>query len=143
MKKYGDYSHGIPIQIRFSDVDLLGHVNNACYHSFVELARVAYFNGALKDHINWQRQGFILARTEMDHLEPAFLDDELHCFTKVKDIGNKSLTIQNAIVKLKDGEPLECASCTGILVAMDYANNVSIRVPDLWRKLFREFGEPR
>ena len=53
---YSDYKHFIPIQIRFSDVDRLNHVNNACYLNYFELGRVKYFNEVFKDKIN-----FILA----------------------------------------------------------------------------------
>jgi len=141
MKSFRHYKHCVPIQLRFSDVDLLNHVNNACYHSFFELARVTYFNEALGGHINWKENGFILARTELDHIEPVYLDDELYCFTSLGKIGTKSITMLNSLVKMVDGNPVETAACVGILVAMDYRNNTSIPVPDLWRQLFSDFGK--
>jgi acyl-CoA thioester hydrolase len=99
MIKYKDYTHMIPIQLRFSDVDLLNHVNNACYHSFFELARVTYFDEVLKDKINWKENGFILARTELDHLVPIFLGDTIYCYTKTQKIGTKSITHQQHACK--------------------------------------------
>ncbi len=43
------------IQIRFKDIDMMGHVNNANYITYFELARLTYFD-SLKDEgvkIDW------------------------------------------------------------------------------------------
>ena len=134
MIKFLDYNHVTPIQIRFNDIDRLNHVNNSCYLSFFELGRVNYFNLVLKDCIDWNKSGFVLARTELDHKLPIFLTDEVFCFTKVIGIGTKSLTIKNSIVKKVNSEILECASGIGVLVAMDYVRQISIEVPNVWVK---------
>src|SRR5690349_16872250 len=116
---YKDYKHIIPVQIRFCDVDKLNHVNNSVYHNYVELGRVIYFKDVLKDEVNWDEIGFILARTEIDHLIQVHLNDDIYCCTKVMKFGTKSITFKNSIVKKENGQFIECASVTGILVAMD------------------------
>lgn len=136
---YQDYKHIIPIQIRFCDIDKLNHVNNSCYHNYFELGRVQYFNALFKEKINWDKEGFVLARTEIDHLLPVFLEDEIYCCTKVIKLGNKSITIRNCILKKSNTDYLECATGIGILVASDYVNNISIPLPDAWRELLKTF----
>ena len=37
----------MPIQIRWRDLDALGHVNNAVYLTYFELARLAYIRAVL------------------------------------------------------------------------------------------------
>lgn len=139
MNLFQDYKHVIPIQLRFADIDRLNHLNNAKYLTFFELGRVSYFGKVLNNAIEWDKNGFILARTEIDHLTTIHLNDEVYCFTKVIRLGNKSLTIKNSVVKKVNGEFIEAASGIGILVAMDYVKNVSIPIPENWRKLFEEF----
>lgn len=136
---YKDYKHIIPVQIRFCDVDKLNHVNNSVYHNYVELGRVIYFKDVLKDEVNWDEIGFILARTEIDHLIQVHLNDDIYCCTKVMKFGTKSITFKNSIVKKENGQFIECASVTGILVAMDYVNNLSIAVPARWKELMTDF----
>lgn len=136
---FQDYKHIIPVQIRFCDIDKLNHVNNACYHNYVELGRVSYFNLVFKERINWKVQGFVLARTEMDHLLPVYLEDEIYCCTKVIALGNKSITLKNSIIKKTTAGMVECSAVKGILVATDYVNQVSIPLPDEWRRLLEEF----
>ena len=139
MIRFKDYRHCIPVQIRFSDIDKLNHVNNACYHNYIEMGRVKYFEDVIGDRVNWEQSGFMLARTEIDHIEQVYLQDEIYCFTRVFRIGNKSVGIKNSIVKKEAGELIECAEINAVLVAMDYRSNSSIRVPDEWRKKFSAF----
>jgi acyl-CoA thioester hydrolase len=140
MNPYKSYRHQIPIQIRFSDIDRLNHVNNACYHNYFELGRVKYFGVVLKGEVNWDESGFILARTEIDHIAPLLLEDEnVICYTRVSRLGNKSMTVENSIIALRQGNPVVCAECKGVLVAMDYRENQSMLLPGLWKKRFREY----
>lgn len=134
-----NYKHQIPIQIRFVDIDKLNHVNNSCYLSFFELGRVNYFNEVFKNLIDWNKSGFVLARTEIDHILPIFLNDEVKCYTKVSKMGNKSLTVENLLTKKINGIESACASGIGVLVAFDYQTNFSIEIPDLWRKAINDF----
>ena len=92
---YKDFKHVTPIQIRFIDIDRLDHVNNACFLSYFELGRVKYFNQVLNKHIDWQQSGFVIVRTEIDHITPIYLLDEIYCFTKTIKIDTKSITIKN------------------------------------------------
>lgn len=133
------FKYCTPIQVRFSDLDPLKHVNNACYLNYCETGRVNYFNDIFKDKIDWIEKGFILARTEMDHLQALFLNDEVYCYTRISKIGTKSITIKNIIVKIVDGKKIECAHGLGVLVAMNYKNQESIEVPVEWVKLIRNF----
>lgn len=137
--KFKDYNHVTPIQIRFNDIDVLNHLNNSCYLSFFELGRVNYFKKTLKNNIKWDKKGFVLARTEIDHVHPIFLEDEVYCFTKVTKFGKKSLTIKNSIVKKVKNELIECASGIGILVAMDYKKKSSINILKNWKELIELF----
>lgn len=139
MIEFKNYRHIIPIQIRFSDIDRLNHVNNACYLNYFELGRVKYFNEVFRNYINWEEQGFVLARTELDHFEPVFLNDEIFCCTRVSRLGNKSLTVENSLIKKSGSETIECASAIGILVAMDYKISKSVPLPEKWTELIKEF----
>ncbi len=99
MITFEDYKHSIPIQIRFSDIDKINHVNNACYLNYFETARVNYFDLVFKGRNDWAKQGFVLARNEINHLHPLHLEDQIFCYTKVTELGNKSLTLKNCILK--------------------------------------------
>ena len=41
------FRHTMPVQIRFSDVDQFGHVNNSVYFSLYDLAKTTYIKDVL------------------------------------------------------------------------------------------------
>lgn len=135
---FENYKHSLRIQIRFGDIDRLNHVNNACYLTYFESARVNYFQHLFIGH-NWTKTGFVVARSEIDHIRPVHLEDELYCFTRLVRIGNKSMTVKNSLVKKEEEQWIICAEGIGVLVAMDYTTRVSIPVPAQWRELLAHF----
>lgn len=137
--EFQDYRHSTPIQVRFSDIDRLNHVNNACYLTYFETARVNYFHQVFNVHANWSKTGFFIARSEIDYVKPLHLEDEVVCFTRMIALGNKSMTLKSTIAKREAGEWIACTEGVNILVAMDYTTRISIPVPELWRKLISEF----
>lgn len=136
---FEDYKHSIKIQIRFSDIDKINHVNNACYLNYFETARVNYFDTVFEGRTNWDEFGFVLARNEINHIAPIHLEDEIFCFTKVIQLGNKSLTLKNAIIKKTTSGFIECANGIGILVAMNYKTRESIPLLQEWREMIGNF----
>ena len=56
------FRHQTNIQLRFKDIDALGHVNNANHFTYFEVARVRYFDEVVKEAVEWSRQGIILAK---------------------------------------------------------------------------------
>ncbi|MBL7918611.1 MAG: acyl-CoA thioesterase [Bacteroidia bacterium] len=137
--KFQDYKHHLKIQIRFSDIDKINHVNNACYLNYFETSRVDYFNKVFKGRNNWDEVGFVLARNEINHLQPIHLEDEIFCLTKVIKLGNKSLTLKNAILKKVGNNLIECANGIGVLVAMNYKTRESILLPNEWIEMIDGF----
>jgi acyl-CoA thioester hydrolase len=47
------FRHSVPVQIRFADIDVNGHVNNVVFQHYFDLAKVGYFNTILGEDINW------------------------------------------------------------------------------------------
>jgi len=60
------FKHKTPIEIRFADVDAFGHVNNARFLTYIEMARVKYFDEVVEWGYDWSKEGIILARAEVD-----------------------------------------------------------------------------
>jgi len=95
------FSH--PIEVRFNDLDAMGHVNNAVVISYMEQARFQWWRSFLGGR-RFQEEGFLIARVEVDYRMPILVGDdvrvELHC-TKV---GNSSFELGYRLTKGLDGE---------------------------------------
>ena len=124
-----------PVQIRFKDIDMMGHVNNANYITYFELARLTYFE-ALKDEgvrIDWVNAGVILAKIEMEYKQPILLEDKAFVYTWVSRIGSKSFDMVCSIVKVVNGVEVEAAKGLAVIVCFNYKTNETIAIPELWK----------
>lgn len=130
------FKHTTPIQIRFKDIDMMGHVNNSNYITYFELARLTYFD-ALKDEgvtIDWVNEGVILAKIEMEYKQPILLEDKAFVTTWVSRIGSKSFDMTCSIVRIVDGVEIEAARGLAVIVCFNYKANETIAIPELWKR---------
>jgi acyl-CoA thioester hydrolase len=110
------------IEVRFRDVDMLGHVNNAVYLSYLEQARMVYLQGlGLRD----RHPKTILVRNEIDYKHPIHLNDTLEVFVRVARIGTKSLEF----AYLVHANGLTCAVASSVHVWYDFEAARSVPVP--------------
>jgi acyl-CoA thioester hydrolase len=134
------YKHKTPIQLRFKDGDVMGHVNNANHLTYIELARVKYFEEVVGFDSNWsQQQGIILARVEIDYKQPLFLRDNVFVYTRCSKIGKKSIELSWVIVRDNSLQEEIVAQGIAVLVCYDYGENKTIEVPEIQRKKIEQF----
>ncbi len=133
------YKHKTPIQIRFKDIDMLGHVNNANHFTYLEYARVKYFDEVAGTGINWNENGLILAKATLDYKLPVLLNDNVFVYTKCSRIGNKSFDLSYSMIKedpstsLRVTKEIILAEAMTVLVCFDYKKNQSVPIPDDWK----------
>lgn len=121
----------MPLDIRWSDMDELGHVNNAVYLTYFEQARVYYFQESCE--WNWKETGVILANAHIDFLRPVVFPNPTFIHLRTSKIGNKSFELQYLITsEIKGREKLATTGYT-TLVIYDYKNQVSVPMPDFLR----------
>lgn len=117
--------HPLIIQVRFSDCDMLQHVNNAVYLNYFEEARIHYFRQLLGSDWDWNREGILLRKNELEYLKPVFLHDkvEISCF--LKHIGDKSFTLSYEVSVNQEIR----TTGTSVLVCFDNQLKRSITIP--------------
>ena len=107
--------HEKRIEIRWNDLDVYGHVNNAIYLTYLEEVRDEWLGGSLGDPAevwNW-----VLARVEIDYRrELALADDFIVATCRLERLGNSSVTTHEEVRTL--GGELS-AEAKAVLVARD------------------------
>jgi acyl-CoA thioester hydrolase len=132
-----DFRHRTALQVRFRDIDAFGHVNNAVFFSYVELARIRYLLDVLEFEADFSTLPLILARAELDFRSPVYFGDDLEVGTRVDRIGRSSFTMSHRVTAGPDQRLV--ADVSSVLVTYDYATSSPIRVPDDWRARMGEF----
>ena len=116
---------------RFSDLDPMGHVNNAVYLTWIENARLEFLRRlGTFDKPDTTEMAMILARVELDFRAPVGFGDEVEIGVSTARLGTKSFDLA---YELRRGEEL-VANATTVLVAYDYESKSSREIPDVWRE---------
>lgn len=131
------FFHSHPIQIRFNDIDQLGHVTNSVYQQYFDLGKMAYFDFVLGERMNFQTEGLIVVTLTINFLSSVKLYDDVEVRTKVTRLGNKSLDLLQEIFDKTSGETV--ADCKSVMVGFKGETEESIPVPDRWRKKIMDF----
>ena len=118
------------LDVRFRDLDALGHVNNAVYLTYFESARMAWWlhlthRGALSRDV-------ILARAEVDFRSPAAYPGVLDVGVRCASIGRSSFVVEQAITERRTRRLV--AEGRMVLVHYDYEAGRSTPLPDDLRR---------
>ncbi|WP_291399494.1 acyl-CoA thioesterase [Daejeonella sp.] len=126
-----DFKYRVKIPIRFADIDAFGHVNNAIYLTYFEIARSSYWDEIIE--WNWDELGIIIRRSLVDYLKPIHLNDEIYAYVKTSRIGNSSFDLDYILVKIIDGREEICTSGQTMCVTFDYKSKLSVPISEKQR----------
>lgn len=83
------------VQVRFADLDPLGHVNHVQYLVFMEVARIRFMH----EHGGALRGGVLVARTECDHrAEVPSSTLSVDVTVHVESVGRTSFVVRHDVV---------------------------------------------
>ena len=115
------------IEVRFRDCDPMGHVNNAVYLSYLEVARFAWWRRAFGPP-GQTSQGFIVARVEIDYRKPALPGERLLVRLRLDSLGRSSFTVAYEVLNMRTREVV--VEARSVQVAYDYAQGKSVPLSD-------------
>lgn len=125
------------IQLRFNDVDLMGHVYKGNYQEFFDLARLNYFEKVLVNLISWSETGLVIASVKVDYIGSIYLEDKIEVRTHISSLGEKSLEMTQQLFKAEGTEPT--ALCTTVLVCYRMRHKKSVLIPSEWKNKIKAY----
>jgi len=131
-----NYYH--PVEVRYSDLDPQGHLNNACYLTFFEQARIHYWvQTGLWDGRSFANIGIIVANAQVNFLAPVYYGQKLRVGARITRLGNKSMTWEYSLQDMESGQ--EMANGSTVVVAYDSHTESAVPIPDTWRSFLTKF----
>jgi acyl-CoA thioester hydrolase len=125
---------------RFRDTDAMGHINNAVYVTYLEVARQVYWARLDRDP-DYRRVPFILAHVTIDFRSEALMNEVLEVGIRLEWIGTKSFAFVYRIWEKSSDRTV--AEATTVQVCYDYAAKQTLPVPDDLRRRAEAFeGRP-
>ncbi|SDM97216.1 acyl-CoA thioesterase [Sediminibacillus halophilus] len=98
------FSFFIPVNVRFSETDMFGHVNNVSPFIYFEEARIAFLKevGLFRTDMEQADTIPIVADLQCDYHRQMYFNDQIKLFVKANHIGNTSIDIHYLGVNQKD-----------------------------------------
>jgi acyl-CoA thioester hydrolase len=121
---------------RFRDTDAMGHINNAVYITYLEVARQVYW-ARLDEHSDYRRVPFILAHVTIDFRSEALVNEVLEAGIRLEWIGGRSFAFVYRIWEKTSGRTVVEAST--VQVCYDYAEKRTIAMPEGLRRSLESF----
>ena len=125
------------IQVRFSDLDVLGHVNNTVYFSYFEMTRVHYFRELLGIDWDWQSYGIILVKNEIEYKHSVLLNHRPSIKMITEQIGDKSFVLRYELMV----NDVLYAVGRSVQVCFDAHTQKTISIPAEMREMLKRIEE--
>lgn len=120
------------VQMRFRDIDGMGHVNNAVFLSYTELARTHFYMKVAKKE-RLEDIDFILAHFDIDFESQAVWGDQIRVAVWPSKIGTSSFALRYEISEARTGRVL--ARAKSVQVSYDYERKKPKPIPPDFRRL--------
>ncbi|HHC24050.1 MAG TPA: acyl-CoA thioesterase [Desulfobacterales bacterium] len=129
----------ITVEVRFRDLDAMGHVNNAVYFTYFEEGRKSLFQKISKSS-DTSAFNFILAHVSCDYLKPVKLDSRLSLRMWVSEVGRKRFNLKYRLIDMTD-ESVIYATGESVQVCFDYREHRSVEVSEALKAKLLEYQE--
>jgi acyl-CoA thioester hydrolase len=124
----------IRLDVRFRDIDAVGHVNNAVYLTYLEQARLGYWM-KLTGRSNLKDIDIILARVEIDYRTPVTFGETVDVAVRCASMRRSSCTLDLRLTEGASGRLV--AEARNVVVYFDYASGRSRPIPEDLRARIR------
>ena len=133
------FNFSYPIQMRWNDLDLLGHVNNALCVSYFEIARGGFMLKAVPQW-DWPKHMFLITNVNVDFKKELLLTAiKPQMLVRTSKIGGKSFVLEYAMTSQKGDETILHATGSTTQIMFDTKARTTIEVPDWVRKSLESF----
>lgn len=130
------YKFSIDLEVRFRDLDALGHVNNAVYLTYFEVARMHYWKKVFSEN-PYLNILFLVVRSECDYRSQAQLGEILRVAVRIPEIRNSSFVLDYQVTEMVTGRLV--AEGKTVQAFYDHQTKKSRPIPAEVRKKIREF----
>ncbi len=129
----------IPIEVRFSDLDALGHVNNVTYFTYFEIARIKYLQTVSRKPVSIDDIKLVIVEAVCRYRTPALLGDILQVGVRVSHMRRSSFAFEYRICRSADSRLI--AEGRTVQTVFDHQSKRVAPIGDAFRDQVRCFEQ--
>ena len=120
-----------PLHVRFSDVDVYGHVNNVKYFEYFQESRILLMARLWRDLGTADGFATVVAQTDVDYKIPILFRPEAYdAWSWISHVGNRSMTIESEIC---DGDTV-LSRARVVVVFFDRETERAVEPPEEYKQ---------
>jgi acyl-CoA thioester hydrolase len=123
-----EFDYKKEMEVRFRDLDMMGHLNNAVYATYLEQARVEYIEDVVEEPL--MEIGAVVADLHLDFERPIDWGDDVVVAVRADELGTSSIPLEYEI--RVDGDV--AATAETLMVTFDPEAGEPRPIPDAWRE---------
>lgn len=135
------FRHYMPLQLRFNDIDMVGHVNNSVYLTFFDMGKTRYFMDVWPEALDWSRITLVIVNVNCDFLEPTYFTDNVKVYTRTLSISDHSVKVEQRIIDDETGHTK--AQCITILAGFDPKTATGAPIDPKWIEAIERYENRR
>ncbi|GGE76322.1 acyl-CoA thioesterase [Priestia taiwanensis] len=129
-----EFSFSIPINVRFSETDMFGHLNNTVMFVYFEEARIEYFKH-MEFMQEWVKMSVemmpVVADLQCDYIRQVYFGESLRLYVKSARVGTSSVDL-HYMAKNEQGKI--CFVGRGTMVNVSKKTGKSMSWPEEWKE---------
>lgn len=126
------------IQLRFNDMDMLGHLYNGQYQHLYDVAKSDFFDKIFGVSNQWSQteEAFLTASTTNNYYSSVILSEPITIQTYISRIGTKSFVCYQRMIN-RDSQEIKSDSLT-TMVLFNNKTKSTFEIPAKWETLLKE-----
>lgn len=129
-----EFVHRTPVQLRFRDIDMFGHVNNNVYLELMDVAKASFYAEIHGGHLTPANIGLLVVNVNCDFFEPTTLEEPLEILTGILKVSERSVKLEQRVVNPATGAVK--VVCRTVLAGFDPKTNSGAPVPEIYHRYF-------
>ena len=130
-----DYEYTTELDVRFRDLDAMGHVNNAVYATYLEQARAEYYADVID--VSLSAVDTVLVNLSIAYQRPVTAEETVTVAFGVGDLGESSIPMEYE-VRTENGA---AATAETVQIAFDRETGESRSIPQEWRDRITRYAQ--
>lgn len=125
------FTTSLPIQIRFSDVDVVGHVNNIVFFEYYDTGKADFIAKILHRTVSWEEVDTVVANVDCAFIAPIFYGEKIEVLTACTYIHDKSFRLLQMLRNTDSGEVKSI--CETVMVSFNPDTQKAAPLSEEWR----------
>lgn len=133
------FHHITDLQVRFNDIDMIGHVNNSIYLQYMDLGKTRYFEAVMPRGVNWRHINVVIVNINCDFFSPAYIHEPLAVVTRALSISERSFRMEQRVINRSTGD-VKCL-CRTVMAGFDPRTATGAPIDPEWVTALEAFEE--